>query len=105
MFLLVGFHRLLRVHQFTVLSSCDLLFLPQGVAEGADALLIIVKLGQTQLEAVLVKLVHQPLVPLGLEKWEVGGTSQSIDRKAQEKLKPVTTVHDAIPVNTHRGAI
>lgn len=71
MFLLVGFDRLLRFHQFIVLSSCSLLFLPQGVAVGADALLIMVELSQDQLQAVLVKVIHQRLVLLGLVKLEV----------------------------------
>lgn len=71
-FLLYGFDDLFPIHQFTVHSSCSLLFLPEGVTEDAGALLIIVKLSQDQLQAVLVKFIHQHLVPLGLEKREVG---------------------------------
>lgn len=75
MFLLEGFDRQLSIHQFIVLGRGSLLFLPQGGADGADALLVVVEFSQAQLQAVLVKVVHQRLVPLGLEKREVGGTS------------------------------
>lgn len=73
-FLLVSFERLLTFLQFTVFSSCRLLFMPQGVAEGADVLLVTVELSQPQLQAVLVKVVHQRLVPLRLGKVRGGGT-------------------------------
>lgn len=68
MLLLEGFHCLLSVHQCTGCCCCSLFFLPQGVGEGINALLITVKLSQTQMQAVVVELVHQCLVPLGLKK-------------------------------------
>lgn len=73
MFLLVGFDCLLPFHQFIVLSSCSLLFPTQSVAEDTNAILIMIQLSQGQLQAILVKVVHQCLVLLGLEKRDVGG--------------------------------
>ena len=75
MFLLAGFDREVSVLQFIVLGRCSLLSLPQGAADGTDALLVVVEFSQAQLQVVLVKAVHQRLVPLGLEKREVDGTS------------------------------
>lgn len=81
--LLVGFDCLLPGGQFIFLYSRSLLRLSQVVAESVDALLIVVEFSQAQLQSVLVKVVHQCLVLLGLEKREVKG-----DIYSQEKLRP-----------------
>ena len=72
MFLLVGFHHLFLVQHISVLRGGCLLFIQEVVAESGDALLIVVELSQAHLEVVLVKVVHQRLVPLGLKKRDVG---------------------------------
>jgi len=70
MFLLEGFDRLLLLPQCAVLCSCSQLLLPQDVAQNVDALFVPEELRQAQLQAVLVKVVHQRLVLLGLVKCE-----------------------------------
>lgn len=72
MVLFACFDCVFSLHQFSVPDSCSLLFLPQGFAQGADALLIMVQLSQLQLQAVLVEFIHKCLVFLGLGKRERG---------------------------------
>lgn len=59
MFFLLSFDCLLPNQQFTVLRSCSLLSLLQGVTKSTDALLIMVELSEAQLQAALVKFIQQ----------------------------------------------